>query len=288
MKKNSVKLYNRIQKVRFNDDVITNENKDLNYQETKLENKKIGSKKVVIEDKKHFENKATEIVKKEEIAMSKIDDHEKIMKYNRNISMLTFINCNIFKNLGVDIMAAYEEENRDSMVQENFLEKHNVTPQLRKRFVDWVFAIANDYKGQISIQTIHLTMALIDKYLATTCESILAEEFKLIGMTCLYIASKVEDIIPLHVHKVAEKLCKDKYKKKQIADLEQKILTHLKFKIFTISSYDYIEAIIADFESSNRDCINQYKLNESLDKIRRVSIFFSKIMLHFHAFCKFK
>lgn len=88
------------------------------------------------------------------------------------------------------------------------LDKHNITPTLRARMVDWMIEVLTNFK--CDDQTFFLSVSLLDRFLKSqeSCQEI--SDLHLMGVTSMYIASKYEDITPLKIKAVYEKIAHKK------------------------------------------------------------------------------
>ena len=82
--------------------------------------------------------------------------------------------------------------------------KHKITPALRARMIDWMIEVLTNFK--CDDQTFFLAVSLIDRYFKNKTEMREISDLHIIGVTCMFIASKYEDIYPLKMKMVYEKI----------------------------------------------------------------------------------
>ena len=83
----------------------------------------------------------------------------------------------------------------------NMFDDHpGLQPRMRAILLDWLIEVCEVYK--LHRETYYLTIDYIDRYL-TTKKNISKNQLQLIGITCLFIASKVEEIYPPKLHEFA-------------------------------------------------------------------------------------
>ena len=70
--------------------------------------------------------------------------------------------------------------------------------------VDWMFEVINAFK--MSEQTFFLSVQYLDRFVGTTSRKLDVSELHLIGITCMFIASKYEDITPLYLKTIVKKV----------------------------------------------------------------------------------
>ena len=74
--------------------------------------------------------------------------------------------------------------------------------------VDWMFEIFNAY--ECAIETFFLSVYIFDKYLCKTKLEIRNSDIHLLGITCIFLASKYEDVCPLNMEKILV-ICSQKF-----------------------------------------------------------------------------
>ena len=119
------------------------------------------------------------------------------------------------------------------------LEKHEITPSLRARMVDWIIEVTSNYK--CNEQTFFLSVLLIDRYLKEKKEKVIVSEFHLIGVTSMFISSKFEDVIPLSMQLIHEKISHRKLTSEQVRITEYSILSTLNFFVQCPTSYEFLK-----------------------------------------------
>lgn len=74
------------------------------------------------------------------------------------------------------------------------MDKHsNLQPRMRSILIDWMVEVSEVYK--LHRETLYLAVDFIDRYLAAT-KDMPRNRLQLVGVTCLFIASKIEEIYP--------------------------------------------------------------------------------------------
>lgn len=83
----------------------------------------------------------------------------------------------------------------------NMFSNHpGLQPRMRSILLDWLIEVCEVYK--LHRETYFLTVDYLDRYLSSK-ENISKNQLQLIGITCLFIASKVEEIYPPKLHEFA-------------------------------------------------------------------------------------
>lgn len=107
---------------------------------------------------------------------------------------------------------------------------------MRAILIDWLVEVHLKFK--LLPETLYLTVNLIDRYLCKT--QIVRSKLQLVGVTCLLIACKYEEIYPPIVSDVVY-ITDNAYKANEILEMEQFILTTLDFEIQITSPYRFLE-----------------------------------------------
>lgn len=112
--------------------------------------------------------------------------------------------------------------------RKSYLEVLNeIDPKKRRILLDWIMEISSVF--QFKRETYHLSVVLLDLYLSTI-KSLSIKNFQLVGVTCLLIAAKNEEILIPCVQNFAQST-QYAYISKQILECEVAILNGLKWKI---------------------------------------------------------
>ena len=104
------------------------------------------------------------------------------------------------------------------------LEKHNISKEYRTKMVDWMVEVTTSFK--CTTRTYFLAVAIFDNYIRGMQDKKVLEnsDVHLIGVGTMYLASKYEDIYPLHSKVVSEKISHGAFSQKQILARESEFL----------------------------------------------------------------
>jgi len=97
--------------------------------------------------------------------------------------------------------------------------QHEVNERMRKVLVDWLIEVHLNFK--LLPETLFIAIKLIDKY--TEREQVSRKEFQLLGVTCLLIAAKYEEIYPPYIKDFIY-VTDSAYTREQILEKELKVL----------------------------------------------------------------
>ena len=174
----------------------------------------------------------------------------------------------------------------DSIKREvSFLKKHHIRSSSRTRMVNWMMEIFASYSSEPL--SFFLAVEIMDNYLQKTNKIYNENDIHLIGMVSIYMASKMEDIIPLHMVHIKTKIGHDKFTQEEIIMMERDILTILDWDILLITTYDSIKTFLSDFYVNNRNMINNLKMDIICYDLEIISIFLSKLVCLHEAFFKY-
>ena len=121
-----------------------------------------------------------------------------------------------------------------------------VTRTMRVTLFNWLLEVATKLK--LKNRTVYLCANIFDRYLSKI--SIDKKNLQLVGVTCLYIASKFEDIHPPKAKDLCY-LCNNIYTEAQIFELEAIVLSTINFDLIFVSALDLAEIYLAKMTSDN-------------------------------------
>lgn len=181
----------------------------------------------------------------------------------------------LINNYGPDIYN-FSKELESFEVPSNYLARHKIDSNVRTKMVDWIIEVL--YAYSCDVPTFFLAVHLLDSYVYQSKTTLSINEFHLSGICCIYLASKMEDIIPLRMSHIKAKIGHNKFSEKEIKKREKMILTDIKFDVITTSTYDFINTFILDFKLNNKELIKRLDMNKHIDALSNVCIFLAKLM----------
>ena len=104
--------------------------------------------------------------------------------------------------------------------------------------VDWMVEVTTSFK--CTTRTYFLAVAIFDTYLRMQQGKKVMENSDVhqVGVGAMYLASKYEDIYPLHSKVVSEKISHGAFSQKQILAREEEFLKLFDFEMDFITAYD--------------------------------------------------
>ena len=103
----------------------------------------------------------------------------------------------------------------------------HINEHMRVILVDWLVEVHHKCFKMVP-ETLYLTVNLIDRYLSV--KEVERHVLQLVGVSCLLIASKYEEIYPLFVRDLVN-VCGRAYSGKQILEMEEVILKALGYQV---------------------------------------------------------
>lgn len=110
----------------------------------------------------------------------------------------------------------------------DFFTRHEVTEKLRARMMDWMIEVLKIY--QQSEETLFRAFALMDEYLAQTKSVVRPVDLHLLGSTCMFLASKQEEVKPIKLSALVVDICKEKIPVDGILTKELEVLATVGFR----------------------------------------------------------
>jgi len=185
------------------------------------------------------------------------DNDRKINCYNNNNNEI--LNLNPIEEYKKEIMNYLFEEETNNRANystfPNMEEKNNNKMILSylKRFSFINLFISFQRELLLRQETLYLSINLFDRYIQKIfSENKISEDLNIIALTCLFIASKYEEIYPPYLKEFLESY-KNKYNKEEIFSKENDILSSLDFQILIISPILFLKRFCLDEKNGNEE-----------------------------------
>jgi hypothetical protein len=117
---------------------------------------------------------------------------------------------------------------------------HEVTKEYRTKMMDWMVEVCTSFK--CSTRTYFLATQIFDKYILRVRQlgkCLQNKDVHCIGVTSMYLASKYEDIFPLHSKIVSDKIAHKAIPAKDILKKEDEFLRAFDFQVDFVTHYDF-------------------------------------------------
>jgi len=153
-----------------------------------------------------------------------------------------------------DMYEYFRSKEGSTSVQPTYMESQpHINVKMRAILVDWLVEVHLKFK--LVPETIYLCINLIDRFLKD--REVSRQKLQLVGVTCLLIASKYEEIYPPELRDLVY-ICDSAYTKDEILDMEETVLKGLEYKITIPSAHAflvrYLKAAHADKKMVQISC----------------------------------
>ncbi|KAL6112647.1 ccnd1 [Pungitius sinensis] len=135
--------------------------------------------------------------------------------------------------------------------EENYLPSPNylkcvqkeIVPKMRKIVATWMLEVCEEQKCEEEV--FPLAMNYLDRFLSV--EATRKTRLQLLGATCMFLASKMKETVPL----TAEKLCiytDNSVQPGELLQMELLVLNKLKWDLASVTPHDFIEHFLSKLE----------------------------------------
>jgi hypothetical protein len=183
----------------------------------------------------------------------------------------------LISDYGKSIDAYLKSLIKANPISENHLSGHKINGVYRAKMVDWMTEVLTAFK--CSDQTFFVAINLLDRYFdSLNKESICLElhDLHTTGVVCMFIASKYEDVYPLLMKTVFNKIGHSKISIETILLKEMEILRAIGFTVG--ASPTPLEFL----ETYNETVLGKH---EDRHFIKLMSIYLAKMALHHEGLC---
>ncbi|TYI79276.1 hypothetical protein E1A91_D05G011600v1 [Gossypium mustelinum] len=158
----------------------------------------------------------------------------------------------------------------------NYMEQlqRDITPSMRGILVDWLVEVSEEYK--LVPDTLYLTVSLIDRFLSHNF--IEKQRLQLLGVACMLIASKYEEICAPRV----EEFCfitDNTYTREEVLKMESKVLNFLYFQLSVPTTKTFLRRFIQAAQASYKvPCLELEFLAKYLAELTLLQYSFLKFL----------
>lgn len=147
-------------------------------------------------------------------------------------------NINLRAELGADVQE-YLRTRELQFDTTNCLERHEITAPIRARMVDWIIEVLTNF--YCDDQTFFIAVSLMDRFFKGCPERLKVSSLHVVGVTSMFVASKFEDINPLRMKTVDEKIAQKKIPVQKIKQQELEILKVVRYQIHAPTILDFLK-----------------------------------------------
>ncbi|CAB4070081.1 CCNB2 [Lepeophtheirus salmonis] len=131
-------------------------------------------------------------------------------------------------DLVVPIYTYLRHLEKEFSIPRHYLKGRSITPKMRCVLIDWLTEVHQRFT--LVTETLHLTVSILDRFLSCPTANIKRKQLQLVGVSAMFIASKVEDIYCPEIADfvyITDKSCSGQ----EIRDMEKSILKTLNFRV---------------------------------------------------------
>ncbi|KNA21165.1 hypothetical protein SOVF_045530 [Spinacia oleracea] len=126
--------------------------------------------------------------------------------------------------------------------------QHDISPSMRGILIDWLVEVSEEYK--LVPDTLYLTVSLIDRYLSGIY--IEKQKLQLLGVTCMLIASKYEEMSAPQVEDFCY-ITANTYAREEVLNMERKVLNSLCFQLSVPTIKTFLRRYIHAAQATYKD-----------------------------------
>jgi len=113
-------------------------------------------------------------------------------------------------------------------IRKDFLKNCHVNGKMRAVLIDWLIDVHNQFK--LLQETLYMTVFIIDRYLQAEGLHLKRNKFQLLGVTCMFTASKVEEMYAPEINDFVY-ITDNAFSAAEIRQMEIKVLSTLNFNV---------------------------------------------------------
>lgn len=121
----------------------------------------------------------------------------------------------------------------------NVMGEHQISRELRAKMVDWMIEVISSYK--YSEAAFFTSVRVMDSFFQRCKVSHKSSDLHLVGVAAIFIACKYEEIYPLKVKLMHEKIAHRKLSREDIIRKEGEIMTVLDFDLVGVNNYELLQ-----------------------------------------------
>lgn len=139
------------------------------------------------------------------------------------------------------------------LLEINFMDHQlDINSTMRTILIDWLIEVADEYK--LNDETLFLCVQYVDRFLSTV--NVTRSKLQLLGTTCMYIASKYEEMYPPALEEFSF-ITDNTYESKHILRMEQILM---KVKIFLENDSNIFRSLDVEFFSLGTNLLHIYAI----------------------------
>lgn len=162
----------------------------------------------------------------------------------------------------------------------NFFSKHEINEKHRAKMMDWMIEVLKIYSQKE--ETIFRSFFFMDSYLSSIDRQLKTHELHLLGTSCMFLASKQEEIHPIKLEVFFDEVCKKKISKEEILRMELEVLITIGFQSQFPTMFDFCRCGLKILSIENE------RISEFVEKVSllicKLCLFYEEIVSKYPAF----
>lgn len=206
--------------------------------------------------------------------------HKKIANFNKLVTGKIIDPNNCFE-YSEAIYKYFREKEINSSCKEGYINPEEINESIRSTLIDWIVSIHS--KLMLKEETLYLAVNYIDRYIRKVQPT--KHELQLIGLTCLIIAAKYEEVYLPQMSLFLSATENDYYDLLDILKMEQNVLHCLNFDLAATTPLRFLE-LFERLTKPNEKCrkmahyilessLQDYQMLKGLPSIRAASAFYT-------------
>ena len=185
-----------------------------------------------------------------------------------------------------DVFDWIEENETVFIKSQKFLKRHYLRKETRTKMVDWMVEVF--YLTKSDPYTFELAVHIMDRYIQMTKKILYDKDIHLIGLTCIYIASKMMDDEPIKLINISKNIGKSEFLNIDIIEKEKEISSSIEYEFLYNGIYDVLMALFFDLNVTYYKIIDEIKGKEIIGKYMDFCVILSKLILYNESLLSYK
>lgn len=177
---------------------------------------------------------------------SSVNSSELLRQFNISDELSSIEVSPCWKPESLEYIEGLQQKEYDYMINIYNLQTKQmfITPSMRAILISWMMEVCSEFT--LKRETFYLSINYLDRYLATV-PNVKKEEYQLIGICGMYIASKNEEIYSPRISDFA-KSAANGYSVENIKSMEKTMLKKLNWKIFPGTAFNWLNWLMTQWD----------------------------------------
>ena len=187
---------------------------------------------------------------------------------------------------GDNIFEWIKENDIKYIKPQKFLKRHSLRKETRTKMVDWMVEVFYLTKSEPS--TFELAVHIMDRYISRTKKILYDININLIGLTCIYLASKMTEDFPLKLIHISKNIGKGEFINSDIIEKEKEISNTINYDFIEAGIYGILMAFFQDLQLNYYKRINELDGKKIISEYMDFCFLLSKLVLYNEGLLSYK